>query len=217
MNLGIFGGTFNPVHLAHLRVAEEVREACALDQVLFLPASVPPHKHPAAAVSFADRCAMVEAAIADHPDFRLCAIEGERPGKSYSVDTLELLRQRHPGDDFYFIIGLDSFRDLPLWHDYARLFTLTHIVVATRPGVFSGDPRELLPVAMHNEFCYDCGAKTLSHRSGTSIFFVEETRLDISSTQIRHLVDTGRSTRYLVPPTVADYIAAHGLYREQER
>ncbi len=217
MNLGIFGGTFNPIHLAHLRVAEEVREACALDRVLFLPASVPPHKHPGEAVSFAHRCAMVEAAIADHPRFELCSIEGERPGKSYSVDTLALLRERHPQDQFYFIIGLDSFRDLPLWHDYTRLFTLTHIVVAARPGVFSGDPRELLPVAMRGEFCYDCGAKTLSHRSGTTVVFVEETHLDISSTQIRHLVATGRSTRYLIPPTVADYISAQGFYQGPER
>jgi nicotinate-nucleotide adenylyltransferase len=217
MNLGIFGGTFNPIHLAHLRVAEEVREACALDQVLFLPAGVPPHKHPEEALPFADRCAMVEEAIADHPAFRLCAIEGERQGKSYSVDTLALLRQRRPDDRLYFIIGLDSFRDLPMWHDYTRLFHLANIVVATRPGVFSGDPRQLLPVAMQSEFCYDCAAKTLSHRSGTSIFFVEETLLDISSTQIRHLVAAGRSTRYLIPTAVADYIAARGFYREQER
>jgi len=213
MRTGIFGGTFNPIHLAHLRIAEEVREACRLDRVLFLPAALPPHKAIAAEVPFADRMAMVDAAVADHPGFAADPMEAERAGASYSVHTFELLRQRFPADDFYFIIGLDSFRDIASWKDYARLFTLTNIVVAYRPGYGDDDPRQLLPVAIQDQFCYDGASKNLRHDSGHELIFVAETRLEISSTRIRELVAEGRSIRYLVPAAVADYIRAHALYR----
>ena len=217
MKLGILGGTFNPIHLAHLRIAEEVREACALDRVLFIPAAVPPHKPLAGDIPFAQRLAMVETAIADHPAFAVSDIENRRPGKSYSVHTLEALRREQPAAELFFIIGLDSFRDLSTWKEYQRLFELTHLVVAARPGVTEGDPKSLLPIAIMKDFCYNRASNSLKHRSGNSIFFVEETLLDISSTRIRRMVATGRSIRYLVPATVLDYIDRHGLYRGQER
>jgi nicotinate-nucleotide adenylyltransferase len=213
MKTGILGGTFNPIHLAHLRIAEEVREHCDLDRVLFLPAATPPHKEVAQAVSFELRLAMVEAAIAGHPGFSACTIEKNHPGKNYSVNTLEQLQQEYPADEFYFIIGLDSFRDLPSWKDYQKLFTLTHLVVATRPGIEAPDPAGLLPIAVQNQFCYSCSLKKWRHRSGKSLIFLQETRLDISSTEIRELVAKGRSIRNLVPPQVADLIEHHGLYR----
>ncbi len=217
MRIGIFGGTFDPIHLAHLRIAEEVREACSLDRVLFLPAAAPPHKEPGSALPFAQRVAMVEAATADHPAFGVSDLEGRRPGKNYSVHTLEELHREHPGEAFSFIIGMDSFRDIATWHDYRRLFTLANIVVAARPGVPRGKPQELLPVAIRDQFCYDVAAQALRHQSGTSLIFLEETYLDISSTRIRELLATGRSIRYLVPPAVGDFINLHGLYRPQER
>ncbi len=217
MKLGILGGTFNPIHLAHLRIAEEVREACALDQVLFIPAAVPPHKAVPEDVPFAHRLTMVEAAIATNPFFAVSDIENRRAGKSYSVDTLEALHRERPGDEFYFIIGMDSFRDLESWKDYRRLFELCNIVVAARPGVVVGDPKSLLPIADMKEFCYNCASKTLRHHSGTSVIFVEETFLDISSTRIRQLVGEGRSPRYLATAAVCSYIERHGLYRDKER
>lgn len=217
MRIGILGGTFNPVHLAHLRVAEEVREACALDRVLFMPAASPPHKAVAEEVDFAERLAMVELAIADNPSFAVSDLESRRSGKSYSVQTLEILHRRHPDDEFFFLIGMDSFRDLPSWRDYRRLFELAHIVVAARPGVAVDDPRGLLPVAIKEEFCYDDAAKILVHRGGMQVIFVEETRLDVSSTAIRRLVAEGRSIRYLVPERVRDHILRRGLYRPRER
>lgn len=217
MRIGIFGGTFDPIHLAHLRVAEELREVCALDRVLFLPAASPPHKDPAAAADFAQRQAMVEAAVADHPDFAVSDLESRRQGKNFSVDTLQILHRERPEDEFYFLIGMDSFRDLGDWHAYPRLFELAHIVVALRPGVGLERPRDLLPVAIRDQFCYDPDSKNLRHRSGTSLIFLEETYLDISSTRIRRLLAAGRSIRYLVPPPVADYINRHGLYRAKER
>ncbi|MDX9710218.1 MAG: nicotinate-nucleotide adenylyltransferase [Trichloromonas sp.] len=217
MKLGILGGTFNPIHLAHLRIAEEVREARALDRVLFIPAAVPPHKPLAGDIPFAQRLAMVEAAIADHPAFAVSDIENRRPGKSYSVHTLEALRREAPAAELFFIIGLDSFRDLSTWKEYQRLFDLTHLVVAARPGAAEGDPKSLLPIAIMKDFCYNRASNSLEHRGGNSIFFVEETLLDISSTRIRRMVATGRSIRYLVPAPVLDYIDRHGLYRGQER
>jgi len=216
MRTGILGGTFNPIHLAHLRIAEEVHESCALDRVLFLPAATPPHKSVAENISFDHRLAMVRAAIADNPAFIASDLEGRRAGKSYSVQTLELLHREEPDDDFYFIIGMDSFRDLHLWKDYRRLFELTNLVVAERPGFEAEDPLQLLPVAIRGEFCYD-DSLNLRHRSGSAVIFFRERRLDISSTGIRRLVGEGRSIRYLVPPAVADYIDRNDLYQRPER
>jgi len=212
LKTGILGGTFNPIHLAHLRIAEEVRESCALDEVLFIPAALPPHK-PEQAAPFADRLAMVQAAIADHPHFRATDLEARRSGKSFSVDTLELLRQADPAGERYFIVGLDSFRDIATWKDYARIFTLAHLVVTARPGVDLPDPLAALPVAVRGDFCYDDQLKKLRHLSGNTVIFLEETRLDISSTLIRRKVASGESIRYLVSPVVAAYIATHDLYR----
>ncbi len=217
MKLGILGGTFNPIHHAHLRIAEEVRESCALDKILFLPAALPPHKTVAEEIPFEHRLAMVDAAIADNPHFESSDLETRRTGKSYSVHTLEILRQERPNDELFFIIGMDSFRDLASWREYGRLFELAHLVVASRPGVKVDDPRSLLPIAIRTEFCYNCAAKTLRHKSGTSVIFLQETFLDISSTNIRQLVKQGRSVRYLVPPAVNEYIISHGLYHGQER
>jgi len=213
MRIGILGGTFNPIHIAHLRIAEEVREACRLDRVLFLPAASPPHKAVEESVSFAHRFAMVEAAISGNPAFAVSDMEARREGKSYSVTTLEILRRARPKDALFFIVGQDSFRDIATWKDYRSLFELAHLVVVSRPGVAQGAPQELVPVAIAEEFCYDSPAKKLRHKSGMSVIFREETFLDISSTRIRGLVAEGRSIRYLVPPAVEEYILLHGLYR----
>lgn len=217
MKLGILGGTFNPVHTAHLRIAEEVRERCGLDRILFVPAATPPHKELAGAIPFADRYAMVAAAIADNPDFVATDLENRRAGKSYSVHTLELLHEEYPQDTFYFIIGMDSYRSLGIWKDFPRLFELANLVVAARPGIPCKDPLALLPVVIRDLFCYHESAHMLRHRSGNIVVFFEETYLDISSTQIRRLVSEGRSIRYLLPTAVEHYIYRHGLYHNDER
>ena len=210
--VGILGGTFNPIHLAHLRIAEEVREACNLDRVIFIPAADPPHKPIADGVGFGHRLAMVETAIAGHAAFAVSDLEARRQGKSFSVDTLEILRQQTPADQFFFIIGLDSYRDITSWKEYPRLFRLANLVVTTRPGVHIKDPLDILPVAMRGEFCYSAAARSFRHSSGHSLILLKETRLDISSTRIRENVAEGKSIRYLVPDRVIDYITTHGLY-----
>lgn len=218
MRLGILGGTFNPLHLAHLRLAETARECCALDRLLFIPAADPPHKPLADGVAFSHRLAMVAAAIADRPEFAVSDLEERRGGKSYSVLTLEALRRERPEAELFFLVGLDSFRDIASWWHYRRLFELAHLVVAPRPGIPLGTSlADLLPVAARGDFCYDPTTCALLHRSGNRVLLLPETLLDISSTRLRQLVREGRSIRYLVPSPVADYITRHGLYRGPER
>ncbi|MDH3454345.1 MAG: nicotinate-nucleotide adenylyltransferase [Desulfuromonadales bacterium] len=213
MKTGILGGTFNPIHLAHLRIAEEVQQACDLDRLLFVPAAEPPHKDVAGQVSFAHRLAMVEAAIRGYSKFQASDLEIRRRGKSFSVDTLEILRKQDPHGELYFIIGLDSYRDIASWKDFTRIFSLSHLVVMTRPGVLVNDPLEPLPVAARKDFCYDEVAGTIRHKSGNNVIFLKETCLDISSTRIRSMLGSGQSVRHLVAPAVADYINEHGLYQ----
>ncbi len=217
MKTGIIGGTFNPIHLAHLRIAEEVRLACGLDRVLFMPAAIPPHKSLADDIPFVHRYAMVEAAVADNPYFSACDLEARRPGKSYSVATLEILHTQFSEDEFYFIIGMDSYRAIDTWKDYSRLFQLTNLVVAARPGHAGDDPLALLPVVIRGQFCYDKQSNVLRHKSGNRVIFLQETFLDISSTRIRRQVAEHGSIRYLVPSVVDDYICRHTLYGFRER
>ena len=215
MKLGILGGTFNPIHLAHLQIAQDVLTFCTLDKILFIPAADPPHKPVADDILFHHRLAMVNAAIAEHPAFASSDMEARRQGKSYSVETLELLRQADPGGEIYFIIGLDSYRDIASWKNFSRLFDLANLVVAIRPGIELCDPQHALPVAMRQDFCYDEVFKKMRHKSGNCVIFLEEIQQEISSTDIRRRVAAGQPFRHLVPPAVADYIDKHALYQSE--
>jgi nicotinate-nucleotide adenylyltransferase len=212
MKVGIFGGTFNPIHIAHLRIAEEVRERFELAEVVFVPAAAPPHKPLAWDLPFERRYEMVRRAIADNPSFSLSDIEERRGGKSYSIDTLRAFRQERPDDEFFFIIGSDSFLDFGSWRDYGGFFDFCNIVVVERPGAVVAALDKALPVAIAPEFCYYGAEKRFAHRSGYSIYYLEGVPLDISSSAIRELIRLGRSIRYLVPETVAHYIKEQRLY-----
>jgi nicotinate-nucleotide adenylyltransferase len=214
MRIGLMGGTFNPVHLAHLRIAEEAREACALDRVVFIPAADPPHKPLADEVSFARRCSMVSLAIAGNPGFELSGVEGERAGKSYSIDTIHHFRAEHPGDGLFFIIGSDSFLEIGLWHRYAEIFRHCSLIVVERPGCPVPDPQAALPAGIRGEFGYDAVSRILMHQSGEQIHFLSGCLLDISSSAIRRLAAAGRSITYLVPPHVEAYIKEQRIYHE---
>lgn len=211
MQIGILGGTFNPVHNGHLHIAAEVRTRCQLDQIWFLPAWQPPHKEVAQDVCFRDRLAMVELAVREIPAYMVSDLEGRRGGRSFSVQTLEELRRTYPDHEFTFIMGLDSFAEIGLWKSYARLFELCHIAVAARPG-FEGDLYRLLPVAVADRFCYDADALKLRGRSGFSVQLVKQTSADISSTEIRRRLTSGLSTDGLLPAAVQAYIVQHRLY-----
>ena len=213
MRLGIFGGTFNPIHLAHLRCAEEAREALALDRVLFVPAAIPPHKQNRHVAAAAHRLAMVRLSIGRHPQFRVSAVELGRSGRSYSVDTLRILRARLPGTHFTFLLGLDAFREIDTWKEYPALFALTDLAVLSRPPHPLAAGRAALPVAARRHFCYGRDRRTLVHESGNRIRFLRVTALDISASDIRLRVQRGESIRYLVVPAVERYIHRHRLYR----
>ena len=213
--IGIFGGTFNQIHIGHLRSAEEVREAQGLDRILFIPSATPPHKRADGLVSAAHRLAMVRLALAGNPHFRVSAMEIERRGRSFSVDTLLALRARLPRARFAFILGIDAFREIATWKSYRSIFALCDLVVTSRPPVRAAALRAALPVAVRSEFCYRPASRTLEHRTGNQIVFQRLSDLDISASALRDRLHHGLSIRYLVPTSVARYIARHGLYAAQ--
>lgn len=217
MRIGIFGGTFNPIHLGHLRSAEEVREVQRLDRVLFVPTASPPHKRPSQLAAAEHRLAMVRRALAGNPHFRLSRIEIDRAGRSYSVDTLAALRSRHPGVRLAFILGIDAFREIATWMDYQRIFSLCDLIVTSRPNYEHAPLGALLPVAARDQFCYRASRQVLEHRSGHRIIFQAITDMAISASEIRRRVGRGESIRYLVPASVERYIAAHRLYCSRGR
>jgi nicotinate-nucleotide adenylyltransferase len=194
MRLGLYGGTFDPIHLGHLILAEACREACALDQVWFVVAGAPPHK-PGGRTDVNHRLEMVHLAIAGNSAFEVSDVETRRPGPHYSVETLETIALERPEDDLYFLIGADSLVDLPHWRSPERILALSSLVVANRPG-FEPLPIDLPP-----------GAQPI-HR-------VTMPAISLASNEIRRRRLEGRSIRYQVPRAVEAYMDAHGLYRSQ--
>ncbi len=208
MNLGILGGTFNPVHLAHLHLGEEAREALDLERVLFVPAGDPPLK-PACVAPPAQRRAMLERALASNPAFEVCDIELQRAGPSYTVDTIEALASRHRDARLWFLLGADTLPDLEAWHRPERLFELASFAVATRPGT-PGSPLALMPRRLAAGFRET--AEGWRHASGNVLCRLELTPLSISASDIRQRIAAGASVRYLVPDEVIEYIQKHRLY-----
>jgi nicotinate-nucleotide adenylyltransferase len=199
-SLGILGGTFDPIHIGHLAVAEEVRERLGLERILFIPAARPPHKAGRPMSTADDRAAMVALAIAGNPRFELSRAELERPGPSYSVDTVAELRAaggRAP--DPWFILSAEAAAELPTWHEPRRLLSLCRLVVVPRGGGVRLTP--------------DWPARTFPG-VGDRFAFLDGPELAISGSTIRERIRLGRSIRYLVPDAVIAYIGDHGLYRE---
>lgn len=212
--LGLLGGTFDPVHFAHLRLAEEACETLDLAQVALIPAGTPPHRD-APGSSAEHRLAMVEQAVTGNPRLRCEDLEVRATGRSYTVLTLERLREREgTGRALVLILGADAFAGLPDWHRCEELLGLAHIAVANRPG----HDRQWLQ-AMPSRLARLCGdrvthepAALLTSPAGAIVPF-DMTPLSISATHIRNLVAHGRSPRYLLPDSVVDYIGRHFLYR----
>jgi nicotinate-nucleotide adenylyltransferase len=214
MRIGLMGGSFNPVHNAHLRIAGEARAACLLDRIIFIPAADPPHKPLAGNVSFEQRSTMVNMAIAGRAGFEMSAVEAERGGKSYSVDTIRTFREMLPGDDLFFIIGGDSFLELGSWHRYDEIFSLCNLIVVERPGCPVTDPLGALPEAVRGMFTLDDETGSLMHRSGNRIFFITGSPQELSSTEIRRLAAAGADINAYVPHDVAAYISHQRIYRQ---
>lgn len=210
MKLGILGGTFNPIHLAHLRLAEAAREALGLERVLFVPAAQPPLKHAGVAPA-EDRLEMTRLATAGHPAFEVLDLELRRAGPSYTVDTIRELGAEFPGTRFWFIMGSDAVRELGHWHQTERLFELVNLAVASRPG--SEAPlEELLPE--HFRPLFRRTPAGLAHESGTELRSIPFAPLEISASEIRRRCALGESIREWVPEAVVEYIERRKLYTE---
>lgn len=186
--LGILGGTFDPIHLGHLRMAQVVLEKMKLDQVVFVPSNLPPHKSAAGLSPAGERLYLIRLAIQGNPNFTVSSFETERKGKSYSIDTIRHFAKEFPKVKLFFIIGYDAFTALRKWKDIEKILKITEFVVVNRPGNFKKYGR-------------------IKHHS------VIMPGMDISSSSIRQLVKQGKSIRYLVPEAVRGYIEKKGLYK----
>jgi len=209
MKVGIFGGTFDPVHFGHLRAAEEVREAYFLDKIYFVPAYIPPHKQYIKITDYDSRLKMLRAAIKGNRYLYVSDLEIKRKGVSYTIDTVRAF-ERH-FEEIYFILGLDAFTEIDTWHDYPDLFYHTNFIVMERPNKLERNYYEVFPQDIKGSIKqYDI--HTFEHKSGKKIQMYPVTQLDISSTQIRKYVLMGKSIRYLVPPAVERIIGEKLLY-----
>lgn len=211
------GGTFNPVHLGHLRAAEEVAELLDLAHLTFIPSAKPPHKREKELLSFGHRWRMLELAVAGNPRFRLSDLEYRRPGKSYSVETLSQLSSQYGLDaQLYFVLGLDAFLELPTWKRYRELFSLCHFVVVGRPGHSPSALKTMLQNQVSARYRHDAEVEGFVHSELYTVYYREVTLLDISSSRIRDLLARGKSVRYLLPAKVVAYIYKQGLYKGGE-
>ena len=212
MKLGILGGTFDPIHLGHLRSAEEIGQHLALEKVYLIPSSLPPHKAEIPVTPFHHRLAMTRLGTDCSRLLETTDLEGNRPGFSYSIETLQELRQVFgPEQDLFFIVGMDAFLEIKTWRNYKNLFDYAHFVILSRAGC-----RSYGLEAIFSDLDIK-GSKTGSGKffvapSGKSITLITSTPMEISSTNIRNMVKEGRSIHFLVPETVRAYIIEKGLY-----
>lgn len=201
MRIGIFGGTFDPVHLGHLVLAEQCRDQCGLDQVWFMPAALPPHKQQAKISPARTRCEMLEFAIAGNPQFQLSRMELDRAGPSYTVTTLQQLRDEDPARELFLLVGADSIRDLPTWRQPERILELATVVAVNRG-------RDVLTAADVQTLIVDRFGAAAAAR----VQLIQMPGIAISATEIRQWSAAGRSIRYLVPRAVEMYIHEHQVY-----
>jgi nicotinate-nucleotide adenylyltransferase len=213
--IGIFGGTFDPVHYGHLRLAEEIAETAKLTEIRFIPSGTPPHRgRPGADAQH--RVAMAQLAIAGNPHFSVDDREAKRAGPGYTYDTLtELRRELGANRALVLLLGADAFLDLVTWHRWRALFDLAHIVVAYRPGfpIDTWQARMAEPLAHEYSARYMQQPLAVHLAPAGGIGAVSMTGLDISATFLRTALNAGSSVRYLLPDSVLDYIRSHGLYR----
>jgi nicotinate-nucleotide adenylyltransferase len=212
--LGLFGGTFDPIHYGHLRTGEEVAEALGLRRVWFIPAALPPHKTARQVTPFPLRLEMTRLAVGGHPRFEVSDIEGRRAGKSYSIETLRQVRGDYGPDwEIYFILGLDAILEITTWKDYAQLFNLCHFAVLDRPGYDRRELERVLPREGPQRFTPLAGTAGFQDQAGHKVLFLATTLMDISATRIRGLAREGRSLRFLLPEKVRRYIIKNKLYQ----
>jgi nicotinate-nucleotide adenylyltransferase len=198
--IGVFGGTYDPVHLGHLFVAEQCRERAQLDEIWFIPAARPPHKDQEQVTSFADRVRLLEIACQNHPAFRIDTRERDRPGPSYTVDTLKQLRGEHPDWEWFFVVGADGILDFPNWHQPQEILRLCTLCVVARPGYDVPD------------FALLARKLNISEAMIQKIL-IPTPQIDFASREIRARVTHAQSIRYMVEENVRLEIESRGLYQ----
>ncbi len=212
MRLGILGGTFDPIHLGHLRVAEEMGEELDLEKIYLIPAALPPHKDSKPVAPFQHRLAMIRIAAEESHILEALDLEGRRQGLSYSIETLrEFHKLFKPRPELFFILGTDAFLEIKTWREYQRLFDYAHFVVIKRPGVQSEELEPFL-FSLGVEFRREETENKFVSPSGNVLLYKEATLMDISSTQIREMAAAAKSIRFLVLESVRQYIMEKGLY-----
>ncbi len=211
--IGLLGGTFDPVHYAHLRCALEVQQTCGFDSVRFIPCRQPPHRAPPHADP-RQRLAMLRLAIEGQHGFEIDERELHRDGPSYTVDTLQSLRKEVGAQPLCLLLGMDAFARLDSWHRWEELVDLAHIAVMHRPAL-GAEPSVTVRALMNERLTRDPGR--LRHESAGSILLCAVTQIEISATRIRELIAGGMSARYLLPESVLDYVRRERLYLDPAR
>ncbi len=214
MRIALFGGTFNPIHLGHLRAAEEIAESLALDEVCFMPAARPPHKSPEPLAAYEHRLAMLRLALSTRPGFWASDLETRLSAPSYTVNTVRAFQAEQSSAQTFFLVGLDSFLTLPAWREHRELLRLISFVVFDRAGISPGfdDLREMLYRDISPKIVWDGAGERFAGPGVEPIHFHPGGKLAISSTDLRERLERGASVRYLVPEPVRMYIEEHRLY-----
>ena len=220
MKVGIFGGTFNPIHYGHLRAAEEVKEKVALDRILFMPSGSPPLKSRDIA-SVKHRYEMTRLALMGNTHFEISDRECRQKGKSYTVKTLKELKMSYPERDFYFILGIDAFLDIPNWWHHEELLALAHFIIISRPG-FQFVDLQMSPVieikksVLRKLDVEKIDRYSIELKAHTTLTLLSITPVGISSTEIRRLIKRDGSIKYLLPVSVESYIISNKLYCKEQ-
>jgi nicotinate-nucleotide adenylyltransferase len=219
--IGVLGGTFDPIHNGHLHLARQIKETFHLDQILFLPAYIPPHKQDHPVTPAHHRLAMLQLAIREQANYAISLIELDRKGTSFAIDTLHALKANNPGQNFHWVMGSDTFREFPTWKDYLEVARGCHILVGLRPG-HPLTKTENLPdwTFVDGEGIYSAGKEEadrleFTHRqSGTRLAFFNMPPKEVSSSEIREKISSNQEIKNLLPAEVENYIIENHLYRK---
>ena len=219
-HIGLFGGTFDPIHLGHIQVAEEVKKNFSLDEILFIPSALPPHKEPGYVADARDRLEMIKLALSGYADFTVSDVELKRPGPSYTIDTVLYIKSiLNDKTAFYLIMGLDAIFEIDTWKSFSDLFLLVPFIVLTRTFVGQNATdggwlglEKYLKSRVSDGYRFSALQSCYIHNEKQPVFVLDIAPIDISSTHIRRCIKKGKTIEFLVPDIVQDFIEVKGLY-----
>ena len=215
IRIGLFGGSFNPVHIGHLRAAEEIKELLMLDKVIFIPTAVHPLKRSKNIPEGRKRFQMLKLATRDNPDFEVSDLELKRKGPSYTIDTLKYFSKKYKRREFYFILGSENLYGIDKWKDYSELFEYSNFAIMKRPGVRSIKGKSAIPSKLRKMFVFKQPKNDIAyfqHKSSKKLIFLNIRGIRISSTKVRKLIRDKKSVRYFIPNRLYTYIMKNNLY-----